>query len=128
DASRGGADPNGRSERGDTALHWAVVGEHVDAAACLLAYGADAGAGNADGRAALGRDVCRVDILHAIRQRYHRRLWAPKVAVSAPQEAHGWAADLEQHGIVRVPGLVGPGVLAAMREEFEEFTGALDAA
>jgi hypothetical protein len=122
-----GSDPDQRDERGATALHQAVAAQQLDAAAFLLAHGADPTVANNDGQRPLDADFCRTDTLHGIRQRYHRRTFHRDTASGSSPLAARWAADLERDGIVKVSGLIPPDVLATMREEFETFARRLEA-
>lgn len=121
-----------RNARGQTALHVAARCSRIEAAALLLARGASHALPDARGRRPLSAANVDPETLHAIRQTYRRtavlpddRLaseWGP--AAGAPGES--WLSTLRRDGIVRIPGLVPPSLLASMRSEFEEFVAGLD--
>ena len=122
-----GDDPNQRDGQGETALHRAVAAQQMDTAACLLAHGADHTLRNADGSMPLELGHCRLDTLHGIRQRYHRRTFNGAPPTVASPNAERWAADLERDGIVKVSGLIPPDLLEALRADFASFASHLEA-
>ncbi len=118
-ASAGEADADGR-----TALHHAVAGRHVDAAATLLADAADPALRDRNGRAAPEPGAISIELLHAIRQRYHRVQRGAQRSTASPH-AEAWRRELERRGIVKLPGFVHSDALSRMRGEFELFVRGL---
>jgi hypothetical protein len=103
---------------GAAALREAAAWDRVEAAALLLARGADAS----------GLDPREVspETLHAIRQIHHRRR-DPHPAPGASDAARALAAELDARGVAVVPGLAGPELLARLRAEFAAFIASLEA-
>lgn len=123
-----GADPNPQSPRGRTALHDAATRDRVEAAARLLARRANPGLVDRKGRTALDPRNTSLETLHEIRQHYHRRRTHDDAAWrNLSDDARRWAAELDQNGIVKVSGLVGPDLLARLRGEFQSFIDHLEA-
>lgn len=123
-----GADPNAQSPRGRTALHDAAARDRVEAAARLLARSANPGLADRTGRTALDPRNTPLETLHEIRQRYHRRRTHDDAAWrDASDDARRWAAELDQKGVVKVSGLVGPDLLARLRSDFQSFIDHLEA-
>lgn len=123
-----GASPDAPDRRGRTALHEAAARGHADVAACLLARGANPRVEDGKGRTALDARNTTPEVLHQIRQRYHRRRADPEATLSrASEDARHLAAELAQTGIVKISGLVGTEDLARMRQEFQGFIESLDA-
>ena len=122
-----GADVNERDSRGRTALHYAVKCGQPQAAACLLAYGANHTIKDAQGNCPLSLEYTTIELLHALRQRYRRFIRSDGVSKSESTEAvvH-WLEDLEQNGIVKISGLIGPDELLEMQQDFESFVKNLD--
>lgn len=121
-----------QNPRGQTALHVAARCSRIEAAALLLTRGASHALPDARGRRPLDASNVDPETLHAIRQSYRRSAlvaddplaseWGP--AAGVPGER--WLSALRRDGIVRIPGLVPPALLASMRAEFEEFVAGLD--
>jgi len=122
-----GADVEATGRRGRTALHDAAARGRAEAAALLLARGADVRRRDRRGRAPLDASNVPVETLHAIRQRYHRRRTDRALAPEASDASKAWAAALDRDGIVKVPGLVAPALLAQLRDDFEGFVAHLEA-
>jgi hypothetical protein len=120
-----GADANAQNRYAWTALHHAVARSHPQAAALLLARGADPNLPDTHGRTALTLRFTTREMLHAIRQRYHR-LPDADVAEPSSEVAKAWASELTRCGIVRVSGLISVSQLAELRAEFDEFIRNLD--
>src|SRR5262245_42110492 len=121
-----GGDPNAQDRFGFSALHHAVSRGHTDTAATLLARGADPRVANRGGNTPLSLRFTTREVLHGVRQRYHRladRLPAPP----ASRSATAWANQLAHDGIVRVSGLITPEALARMQCGFERFVAGIDA-
>ena len=104
----------------------AAARDKAEVAACLLAGGADPGLVDDRGRSALDAANTPPETLHAIRQHYHRRR-APTGAPTVSDQARQWAEELDEKGIVKVSGLVGPELLARLRREFADFIAHLEA-
>lgn len=119
-----GADVDARDGDGRTALHRAVAAEDIELAACLLAYGADHALRDRNGRGALDPHDVSLEVLHAIRQRYHR-FRRSDAARGGRARAQEWAAELTRRGIVKLPGMVDPAELQVMRREFTCFVRTL---
>ena len=120
-----GCDPNLCDARGGTALRDAVQIGDAETAACLLAHGASHAVVDGSGRAALDPHTVDVELLHAIRQRYHRDRRGderPRIGVPA---AERWACELDRRGIVKLPGFVEAAELELMRREFSGFVRGL---
>ncbi|HYD49671.1 MAG TPA: phytanoyl-CoA dioxygenase family protein [Terriglobales bacterium] len=120
-----GADPNCKDEHGATALHRAVEGGHAQAAACLLAYGADPEIADQDGLYPLSLSYTTVETLHAVRQQYRRFRKSTATRPTSPQ-VEAMATELARNGIVKVSGWVEPQELATMKQEFEQFARNLE--
>jgi hypothetical protein len=118
-----GANPNTQDARGETALHKAVNGRHLDTAACLLTYGADFSIADSKGRLPLAPEYIGIDLLHAIRQRYRRFRPASALPRQPIPQSQEWARELQKNGIMRISGLISPEQLQAMRNGFEKFIG-----
>lgn len=123
---RDGADPDLAGSRGWTALHEAVAGGHVEAAACLLAWGASHTITNDAGLRPLSLDFVDAETLHAVRLRYHRSAHVVPHPQARSDTASNWAAELEEKGIIKVAGLIEPDVLARMQDEFAGFVRSLE--
>ena len=126
----GGAAIDACNGRGQSALHVAARCGRVDAAALLLARGASHALIDARGRRPL--DAANVDpeTLHRIRQQLRRTASIPDDprALAFGPAPDPWLAQLRRDGIVRIPGLVPPALLASMQGEFEGFVATLDRA
>jgi len=123
---RAGAEPDRRTDGGQTPLHLAVAGGHAEVAACLLHYGASHGLRNDAGLSPLSLDFTTIEMLHAIRQRVRRfRPRRSSVATASHPDAR-LLAVLERDGIVRIPALVDREQLEAMRQGFSDFVRLLD--
>lgn len=123
-----GADLNTQSARGRTALHDAAARDHAEAAAYLLAHGANPGLVDRRGRSAFDVRNTSPEVLHEIRQRYHRRrTHDPTAWAHVSEQAKRWAAELAQTGIVKVSGLIGAEDLARLRQDFQRFIDSLEA-
>jgi hypothetical protein len=117
-----------RNAIGQTALHVAARCSRVEAAALLLARGASHDLVDARGRRPLDPTNVDPETLHRIRQELRR---TPRIPDDPRALAFGpagdpWLAQLRRDGIVRIPGLVPPELLASMQREFEDFVGVLD--
>lgn len=122
-----GADSAACDENGRTALHYAVKCARPEAAACLLAYGANHTMRDNRGRQPLALDYTDRETLHAIRQRYRRfRTRRNRESGTPAGRVREWADALERDGIVRISGLIQPKELAGLRREFTGFVEALD--
>jgi hypothetical protein len=121
-----GVDPSASGTSGWTALHEAVARRHLDAAALLLARGADPHRTDVKGHTPLGLQFTDEETLHGIRQRYHRLGRSLADADSRSSDAVAWAAELDQRGIVKVPGLVPPDRLKQLQQDFAAFIRGLD--
>ncbi|MEQ1757264.1 MAG: glycosyltransferase [Vicinamibacterales bacterium] len=126
-----GVPVNAQDSSGCSALHRAVSLGYEEIAASLLAHGANPHLVDHKGRSACAGSTTPPDILHGIRQRYHRlpmragTAGAPLLP-SASARAQGWAADLERRGIIKITGLLTPEALTSLRTDFARFIQALD--
>ena len=116
-----GAHIDARDPDGRTALHHAVAGGDAATAACLLAYGANHALGDRTGHGALDPERIDVEVLHAVRQRYHRFRRSDEPQRAGWSRAAEWAADVSRRGIVKVAQYVEPDELQLMRREFAAF-------
>jgi hypothetical protein len=117
-----------RNALGQTALHVAARCSRVEAAVLLLARGASHDLVDARGRRPLDPTNVDPETLHRIRQQLRRTPRIPddpRALVFGPT-GDPWLAQLRRDGIVRIPGLVPPELLASMQREFEGFVGVLD--
>jgi len=117
-----GADPNAVNGAGDTPLHLAVKQRDARLAALLLAKGADYRCADAQGRAPLDPVLAGVELLHRIRQEYHRLPDVSAAATASPSaEDAGHIRTLGAHGIVHIAGFLEPAVLGRLQHEFPAF-------
>ncbi len=125
-----GAPIDGCNEHGQSALHVAARCGRIEVAALLLARGASHAQVDARGRRPLDAANVDAETLHRIRQQLRRTPLMPDdpLALSFGPRADPWLAQLRREGIVRIPGLVPPALLAAMQREFAGFVAALDGA
>jgi hypothetical protein len=98
----------------------------VEAAACLLAFGADHRVADREGRTPLGSDHVRPEVLHAIRQRYQRFPTHEGARGDVPPQTHRLAEEFSARGILRLPGFINPDALSRMKAGFSRFVGELD--
>ena len=71
---RHGADLDGQTNTGQTALHWAIIGAHLDTIHLLLAHGANLETKNSYGGTALGQAIWSA--AHANRQKEEEAYFA----------------------------------------------------
>jgi hypothetical protein len=116
-----GENPNKRNSLGQTALHLAVKGRHVNLAALFLAYGADHTLPDRNGCLPLGQDYTNLETLHRIRQQYHRLQICSHNRSMPPRALDAEYTELENSGITKITGLVSPSILSQLRADFEEF-------
>ncbi len=119
-----GADPDAQDSGGFTALHCAARQRHAEAAACLLAYGARHDVADRHGHRPLAPPVTNLELLHAIRQRYHRfRKSAAKIQSSST--CQGVAASLARDGFLKLPGFLSKEALGRLHADFRCFVETL---
>ncbi len=123
-----GAPIDARNARGQTALHVAARCSRLESAAYLLVRGASHRLEDDRGRRPLDRSNADPETLHGIRQIYRRTplVEDDRLALEFGPATEPWLAQLRREGIVRIPGLVPEGELAAMRNDFEGFIRVLD--
>lgn len=113
-----GADPNALDADGDTALHRAAARGRVCAAALLLAYGADWRLANRAGQFPLAVGRIDVDVLHRIRQAYHRLAVEPfRNCEPQSAQAAAWVAKLRGDGIARIEDLIASAELRRLQAD-----------
>ena len=116
-----------KSDTGRTALHEAIRNARVEAAAFLLAKGITYTATDKKGRTAFDMVGDDFELLHSIRQRYHRfRIDERGRTTPAFLQAQAWADELERKGIIKVSDLINEEDLACLRRDFEGFVESLD--
>ena len=124
----GGAPIDACNTHGQSALHVAARCGHVEAAALLLARGASHRLQDVRGRRPLDPANVDPETLHGIRQALRRTaiLGDDPIALSFGPAGDPWLAQLRRDGIVRIPDLVSPELLAAMQAEFAGFVDAIE--
>ena len=124
---RQGRDANARGAGDETLLRIAARSGHAETAACLLAHGADPALPDARGQAALSPDSISLEILHGIRQHFHRyRVGGERRRSFSSAQVAEWAEGLDRTGIAKLPGLVGASVLAQLQRDFLRFVAGLN--
>lgn len=123
-----GAPIDACNARGQSALHLAARCSRIEAAALLLARGASHRLRDAGGRRPLDPANVDPETLHRIRQALRRRAIRDDdpLALEFGPEGDPWLAQLRRDGIVRIPDLVSPELLAAMQAEFAGFVDAIE--
>lgn len=124
-----GANPEDRDNFGRSALHYAARCGKAKAAACLLAYGADHKNTDIVGRSPLSLDFIDMVTLHSIRQQYRRfrkKDLIKRNNQSSSDKVERWGEELDQKGILKIPGFVSFNLLTELRREFEDFISRLE--
>jgi hypothetical protein len=121
-----GNHPDASGSHGRTALFESVLAGHTEAAACLLAWGADPEVADDKGRRPLSLDVVSPELLHAVRQHYQRRPAVRQEAIEASPVAREWLTTLERDGIVKVSGMIPPNELSRMQAQMGDFVTHLE--
>jgi hypothetical protein len=122
-----GVAADARDGAGRTALHYAVGSGRANAAACLLANGADYSIGNNRGARPVSLEYTDIRTLHAIRQR-QRRYRYPVNPDHSPHSRRALTAarELDENGVARVTGLIGAQELEQLQADFRDFIDNID--
>ena len=112
------SDNGAQDTEGNTLLHHAMRHQAADIAALLLAHGYDSEATNKSGRKALDPSQDDLQLLHRVRQAYHR-IEDPAFSGLPDNPAnHDIINTMRMEGTVHLPGFVSGELLESIKRDF----------